>query len=84
MRFFSRYQLISCTDLLQIRRFDEKQIAERVKGVEKRYNDTDTELLNAFPILVHVADSAHRASRIELKLLEMLVNNAMKPYAELR
>lgn len=55
-----------------------------MKRVEQIGDQINFQLLHALAILVHVANCAHRTGRVELELLEVLVDHSMKAYAQFR
>lgn len=76
------YQCIPGADLLKVLRLYQQQITQCMKYIKELGNQWTLKLAYALAILVHIADSAHGARRIELHCLQMIVDDAMESGSE--
>ena len=54
-------QIFPGTNLLQIGRFDDKKVAQRVQNRKESVNNWTVEILGAQSILVYISDQSHCA-----------------------
>lgn len=75
-------QKINYSYLLEVFRFHEQQIAQRMQGVEQARDQRGLKGFDAFHILVHITDHTHGTARVVGELKKMFVDNSVKPKGE--
>lgn len=77
------YQCLSATHLLQVLVLDQQQIAQCVQHIKQLgHLGTGGRRRHTPSVLLDVANRKHGAGRVELELLQMLVDGAMHPDAD--